>query len=173
MARYHSLHGIREHLPSCLEETATSEDGVVMAIQHKTLPMAAVQFHPESILTSPVHGLQILKNALRFLRYKDDDEESSGATGSEIVAELEKLSLEDLQAKLEASGLVSIGSKSELVVRLALWTHKNHEAKAGRLALNEMSVPELTELKHGLGLKGDTLSKAELVESLERCLMGS
>jgi len=160
-------------MPSCLEVTASSEDGVVMGIQHKTLPFAAVQFHPESILTSPVHGLQILKNALRFLRYKDDDEESVGAKGSEIVAELEKLSVEDLQAKLEAAGLVSLGSKSELVVRLALWTHKSAEAKAGRLFLGDMSVPELKELKHGLGLKGSMPSKAELVESLETCLTGS
>lgn len=144
-----------------------------MGIQHKTLPFAAVQFHPESILTSPVHGLQILKNALRYLRYKDDSEESVGATGSEIVAELEKLSMDELQAKLEAAGLVSIGSKSELVVRLALWRHKSDEAKAGRLALNDLSVPELKELKQGLGLKGSGPSKAELLESLETCLRGS
>lgn len=143
-----------------------------MAIQHKTLPFAAVQFHPESILTSPVHGLAILKNALRFLRYSDD-EESLGATGSEIVAQLETLSVEELQDKLEAAGLVSLGSKSELVVRLALYTHKSNEAKAGRLALDDMSVPELKELKQGLGLKGSAPSKAELVESLESCLTGS
>jgi anthranilate synthase len=172
VARYHSLHGIREHLPSSLEVTATSEDGVVMGIQHKTLPFAAVQFHPESILTSPVHGLQILKNALRYLRYKNDGEESA-PTGSEIVAELEKLSIKELQEKLKAAGLVSLGSKSELVVRLALWRHKSDEAKAGRLALNDLSVPELTELKQSLGLKVSAPSKAELLEGLESCLKGS
>lgn len=150
--------------------TATSEDGVVMGIQHKTLPFAAVQFHPESILTSPVHGLQILKNALRYLRYKDDGEEST-PSGSEIVAELEKLSIEELQENLKSAGLVSLGSKSELIVRLALWRHKSDEAKAGRLALNDLSVPELTELKQSLGLKGSASSKAELVESLERCCL--
>ena len=173
VARYHSLHGIREHLPSCLEVTASSEDGVIMAIQHKTLPFAAVQFHPESILTSPAHGLTILKNALRFLKYKGDDEESLSATGSEIVAELEKLSVQELQDILDDAGLVSIGSKSELIVRLALWTHKSNEAKAGRLALNDMSVEELKELKRGLGLKGSAPSKAELLESLESCLSGN
>lgn len=152
--------------------TATSEDGVVMGIQHKTLPFAAVQFHPESILTSPVHGLQILKNALRYLRYKNDGEESA-PTGSEIVAELEKLSIKELQEKLKAAGLVSLGSKSELVVRLALWRHKSDEAKAGRLALNDLSVPELTELKQSLGLKVSAPSKAELLEGLESCLKGS
>ena len=49
--RYHSLFGERETLPACLDVTADTEDGVVMAVEHRTLPIAAVQFHPESILT--------------------------------------------------------------------------------------------------------------------------
>lgn len=77
VARYHSLYGLRP-LPDCLIETARicpdqdsgdgvcGSDAVVMAIQHKTLPIAAVQFHPESILTSPELGLMILSNALRM-----------------------------------------------------------------------------------------------------------
>merc|ERR1719223_860603 len=72
VARYHSLYGLREKLPSCLDITALTEDGIVMGIKHKTLPYAAVQFHPESILTSPVHGMSILKNALSFLSYGDE-----------------------------------------------------------------------------------------------------
>lgn len=68
VARYHSLHGIKDKLPECLDVTALTEDDIVMGIRHKTLPFAAVQFHPESILTSPSHGMTILKNALRFLQ---------------------------------------------------------------------------------------------------------
>ena len=49
--RYHSLFAQRDGLPDCLEVTADTEDGVVMAIEHRTRPIAAVQFHPESILT--------------------------------------------------------------------------------------------------------------------------
>jgi anthranilate synthase len=49
--RYHSLYAIRASLPAVLEVTADGEDGVVMAIEHVTLPLAAVQFHPESIMT--------------------------------------------------------------------------------------------------------------------------
>jgi anthranilate synthase len=49
--RYHSLYAIRSSLPAVLEVTAESEDGVVMAIEHATLPLAAVQFHPESLMT--------------------------------------------------------------------------------------------------------------------------
>ncbi len=72
VARYHSLYGLREKLPSCLEVTAVTDDGIVMAIKHKTLPFAAVQFHPESILTSPVHGMTILQNALSVLSYEGE-----------------------------------------------------------------------------------------------------
>jgi len=68
VARYHSLYGIKDKIPDCLEITALTEDDIVMGIQHKTLPFAAVQFHPESILTSPSHGMTMLKNAMRFLK---------------------------------------------------------------------------------------------------------
>lgn len=67
VARYHSLHGIRDKMPSCLKVTARTEDDIVMGIRHESLPFAAVQFHPESILTSPFHGMQILENALASL----------------------------------------------------------------------------------------------------------
>jgi len=73
VARYHSLYGIKEMMPSCLDITALDENGIVMAIKHKTLPFAAVQFHPESILTSYKHGIRILKNALKFLVYDCGD----------------------------------------------------------------------------------------------------
>ncbi len=49
--RYHSLFGERDTLPECLAVTADTEDGVIMAIEHRILPVVAVQFHPESILT--------------------------------------------------------------------------------------------------------------------------
>jgi len=67
IARYHSLYGRAEDMPSCLQIIAVTEDNIAMAIEHKDLPFAAVQFHPESILTNPTHGLSMLSNALRFL----------------------------------------------------------------------------------------------------------
>ncbi|MCK6627330.1 MAG: aminodeoxychorismate/anthranilate synthase component II [Anaerolineae bacterium] len=60
--RYHSLIGERETLPACLEITATTQDGIIMGVQHKTYPIYGIQVHPESIGT-PV-GKQILKNFL-------------------------------------------------------------------------------------------------------------
>ena len=69
VARYHSLHGRRQTFPDSLRITALSDDDIVMAIEHKDLPFAAVQFHPESILTDPRHGLRILANAVNNLVY--------------------------------------------------------------------------------------------------------
>ena len=65
--RYHSLHGIR--VPDELEVTAVAGDpAVVMAVEHKQLPVAAVQFHPESILTADGdRGLAIVHNCVRLL----------------------------------------------------------------------------------------------------------
>ena len=60
--RYHSLVIDRNTLPECLTITATSEDGEIQGVRHKTLAVEGVQFHPESILTA--HGHAMLKNFL-------------------------------------------------------------------------------------------------------------
>jgi len=60
--RYHSLVIERDTLPDCLEVTAWSDDGEIMGVRHKSLPVEGVQFHPESILTE--HGHELLRNFL-------------------------------------------------------------------------------------------------------------
>ncbi|KAF7600349.1 MAG: anthranilate/aminodeoxychorismate synthase component II [Candidatus Dactylopiibacterium carminicum] len=60
--RYHSLAIERESCPDSLEITAWTEDGEIMGVQHKTLPIEGVQFHPESICTE--HGHRLLQNFL-------------------------------------------------------------------------------------------------------------
>lgn len=60
--RYHSLIVERETLPDVLEITAELEDGTIMGLQHKTLPIHGLQFHPESIASE--HGHAMLKNFL-------------------------------------------------------------------------------------------------------------
>jgi anthranilate synthase component II len=60
--RYHSLAIARESCPADLKVTAWTEDGEIMGVRHKTLPLEGVQFHPESILTE--HGHAMLKNFL-------------------------------------------------------------------------------------------------------------
>lgn len=67
-ARYHSLFAVREKLPTTLKVTAESDDGVIMAIEHTHLPLAAVQFHPESILTlGDDIGLRLIRNVVASL----------------------------------------------------------------------------------------------------------
>ena len=60
--RYHSLIVERATLPDCLEPTAWLQDGTIMGLRHKTLPIEGVQFHPESIASE--HGHQLLRNFL-------------------------------------------------------------------------------------------------------------
>ncbi|MEJ6707416.1 MAG: aminodeoxychorismate/anthranilate synthase component II [Amylibacter sp.] len=60
--RYHSLVVEKETLPDCLKTTAWLEDGTIMGLQHKELPIHGVQFHPESIASE--HGHALLKNFL-------------------------------------------------------------------------------------------------------------
>lgn len=62
--RYHSLIVKRDTLPPCLEITAETAEGEIMGLRHKELKVYGVQFHPESILTTP--GKQILRNFLEL-----------------------------------------------------------------------------------------------------------
>ncbi len=64
--RYHSLVVERSTLPACLEVTAWVEEGEIMGVAHRDLPVWGVQFHPESILT--VGGMELLKNFLEMSR---------------------------------------------------------------------------------------------------------
>ncbi len=65
VGRYHSLYANRASFPACLEITAESDDGVIMGIRHRNLPMEAVQFHPESILTLERDcGLRLMENMI-------------------------------------------------------------------------------------------------------------
>ena len=60
VARYHSLASDNTTIPECLEVTAVTDDGEIMAVSHKEYPIYGVQFHPESIMTP--NGKQMLEN---------------------------------------------------------------------------------------------------------------
>ena len=62
--RYHSLIVERDGMPDCLEISASSPDGLVMGLRHRTKKVEGVQFHPESILTD--HGKKLLQNFLEL-----------------------------------------------------------------------------------------------------------
>ncbi len=68
VGRYHSLYANRDTFPACLEITAESDDGIIMALRHRELPIEAVQFHPESILTLERDcGLLLMENVIEQL----------------------------------------------------------------------------------------------------------
>ena len=64
--RYHSLVVARDTLPDCFEVTAWLEDGTIMGLRHRDLPIEGVQFHPESIASE--HGHAMLRNFLTGVR---------------------------------------------------------------------------------------------------------
>ena len=64
VTRYHSLTIEPSSMPDCLEISAQTDDGVIMGVQHKELPIHGVQFHPESIASE--HGHKILENFLKL-----------------------------------------------------------------------------------------------------------
>ncbi|WP_426610777.1 anthranilate synthase component I [Bradyrhizobium sp. McL0616] len=67
IGRYHSLYVERDSMPEVLSVTASTEDGVAMALEHKTLPVGGVQFHPESLMSLGNEvGLRIVENAFRL-----------------------------------------------------------------------------------------------------------
>ncbi|WP_026652986.1 anthranilate synthase component II [Butyrivibrio proteoclasticus] len=65
VARYHSLALLPETLPECLKVTAKTDDGEIMAVQHKEYPIYGLQFHPESIMTT--NGMDMIKNFVKSL----------------------------------------------------------------------------------------------------------
>ena len=68
VGRYHSLYARRSALPAELEITAETADGIIMGVRHRSLPIEAVQFHPESMLTLEGEaGLKLIENAIRIL----------------------------------------------------------------------------------------------------------
>jgi anthranilate synthase len=74
VGRYHSLYAIPEKLPAVLEVTAWTaakpgEERVIMGVRHRELPIEAVQFHPESLLTAQGDtGLKLMRNAMRIAK---------------------------------------------------------------------------------------------------------
>lgn len=66
VARYHSLAADPETMPECLETVAVADDGEIMAVRHRTMPIFGLQFHPESILTPC--GRKIMENFLALAR---------------------------------------------------------------------------------------------------------
>lgn len=73
VGRYHSLYAQRSAMPPCLRVTAETDDGIVMAVEHETLPVAAVQFHPESIMSfGDRAGQRLMENVMTGLGWPEE-----------------------------------------------------------------------------------------------------
>jgi anthranilate synthase len=76
--RYHSLYVDSTSLPECLEVTAKTDSGLIMGLRHKKLPVASVQFHPESILTlKDQSGLRMINKMMAELTSGTNNKEGS------------------------------------------------------------------------------------------------
>ena len=64
VARYHSLAAVPDTMPDCLKVTAVTDDGEIMAVEHRDYPVYGLQFHPESVLTPD--GYKIIDNFLKI-----------------------------------------------------------------------------------------------------------
>lgn len=95
VTRYHSL-VCQEPVPDALTVDARTDDGVIMAIAHKTKPQYAVQFHPEAVASE--YGEALVENFLQFAR------ESQAGLPFKVEKEKAKLSSEEIFTRLEASG---------------------------------------------------------------------
>jgi anthranilate synthase len=83
VGRYHSLYAITDRLPAVLRATATAEDGVIMAVEHTSLPIAGVQFHPESIMTlAGGIGPRIIANVMQALAAAPQTAKENGRAAS-------------------------------------------------------------------------------------------
>jgi anthranilate synthase len=89
--RYHSLYAIPDRLPSQLQVTAVTEDGTIMAIEHQNLSIAAVQFHPESIMTLMGDvGMGIIKNVINAYTNPVVFKQVKTSTNSKALQELSR-----------------------------------------------------------------------------------
>mmetsp|Transcript_9136 Transcript_9136/g.15877 ORF Transcript_9136/g.15877 Transcript_9136/m.15877 type:complete len:103 (+) Transcript_9136:2113-2421(+) len=88
----------------------------------------------------------------------------------DVVYEFVDLPYSKLKEMLKERGMSVHGTKSEMVMKLALRQLKSEELSAGQYDLSMLTVPELRELKTSLGLKGTAPNKSALIEMLQECL---
>ena len=87
-----------------------------------------------------------------------------------VIYELDSLPVSKLKAMLQENGMSAHGTKSELVMKLALRQLKIDELASSQFDLSTMTVPQLRELKTSLGVKGTAPTKSSLVELIQDCL---
>lgn len=135
VARYHSLAADPDTLPDCLQITATTQDGEIMAVQHREYPVYGVQFHPESVLTP--QGRAILENFL---------------TGeSKRHTEQQKINGKE-EKKMIGEAIIKLSKKEDIGYEMA------------KAVMNEIMSGEATDVQKSayltaLSMKGETIEE--------------
>lgn len=147
-ARYHSLSGLKETTPDCLKIVASSDDGEIMAVEHREYPIFGLQFHPESILTPD--GKQILENFLKMQNYNKKKADGGALMIKEAIIQL--TDKKDLSYGMAESVVDEIMSGETTEVQTS--------AFLTALAMKGETIEEITGCangmrKHALQLKHD------------------
>lgn len=179
VARYHSLAAAPESIPDVLRVTAVTEQGEVMAVEHRQFPVYGVQFHPESILTPK--GRSVMENFLRYagkpgkskditesLEIQDSDvqglkEMQDGKTGTETMRETAgsaAMRTEDNSTKAVVAGKEKL--IDEAIVKLSKKEDIGYDM--AKKVMNEIMDGEASEVQKSayltaLSMKGETIEE--------------
>lgn len=139
VARYHSLAADPDTLPSCLQVTAFTQDGEIMAVQHREYPVYGVQFHPESVLTP--EGEAMIRNFLSGTEGKTED----------ILSHNLSLNRRE-EKKMIGEAIIKLAKKEDIGYDMA------------KAAMNEIMSGEATDVQKSayltaLSMKGETIEE--------------
>jgi anthranilate synthase/phosphoribosyltransferase len=158
--RYHSLVVDRDSLPECLEVTAETADGLVMALRHRELPIFGVQFHPESVLTP--EGIRILSNFLRVTGEIGPAAESAAGEGLRGLASPDEGSatrrLQRPPSPLP-DGPVTVPSAISAVASGVSLTERQAMEVMGLIMDGEATGAQIGALVTALRMKGETVDE--------------
>lgn len=145
VARYHSLAADPDTLPECLRITATTEDGEIMAVQHREYPVYGVQFHPESVLTP--QGRAVIEN---FLKEEKDSVSAETEYPEGIIQDQKIIGKEE--KKMIGEAIIKLTKKEDIGYEMA-------KAVMNEIMSGEASDVQKSAYLTALSMKGETIEE--------------